>query len=471
MRAFIDRDFLLDTPWAKTLYHEGAAPCPIIDYHCHLNPKEIYEDLRYDNLAQLWLGADHYKWRLMRCAGVSEDYITGQKPAYEKFTKWAEVLGKAIGNPLYHWSHLELRRYFDYEGLLNAQTADRVWAMANEKLKSPEFSVRKLIERSGVETLCTTDDPADDLFWHQKLAKDPSFLTAVLPAWRPDKAMSLEKPAYLDYLKSLEEASGLKITSFEKLKAALDLRMDFFMQNGCSLSDHGLTRMVFEMASPEEIESIFKSRLEGRLPSPPERDRFHTAFLIYSAKACKKRGFAMQLHYGCLRDNNPRSFKALGPDTGFDAINDQSQIGALASFMGHMAQTGELPRTLLYSLNPNDNAALDVLSGCFQNDEAQSKIQHGSAWWFNDHLDGMTAQLKSLAASGYLAGFVGMLTDSRSFLSYSRHEYFRRILCRILGQMVEEGLYPEDRESLLKIVRGISYENARDYFRFPPKQG
>lgn len=469
MQAFMDRDFLLSTQTAKTLYHNVAAKCPIIDYHCHISPKAIYEDLHYENLTQIWLGGDHYKWRLMRCAGVPERYITGDAGDYEKFLKWAEVLGKSIGNPLYHWSHLELRSFFGYQGALNLKTADEVWKLCNEKLQSDGYGVRGLISMSNVETICTTDDPIDTLEWHKKLAGDDGFQTTVLPAWRPDKAMNLEKPDYAEYIVKLSHAAGISIESFTDLKRALEIRMDFFAQNGCRLSDHALGYVMYVPASDAKVDAVFTKRMEGTNVTEAEQAEFKTAFMLFVARRYRAMGWTMQLHYGCRRDNNPGMFGRLGPDTGYDCIDNFAPSAQAAAFLGALEATGELPQTVLYSLNPNDNEAIDTLCGCFQNDEAVCKVQHGSAWWFNDHFQGMTDHLVSLANLGYLAGFVGMLTDSRSFLSYPRHEYFRRILCRQLGQWVEEGMFPDDPELLGEIVRGVSYENAKKYFHFIPK--
>ena len=467
MQQFMDKDFLLNTQTARTLYHEAAEACPIIDYHCHLSPREIYEDIRYDNITQVWLGGDHYKWRLMRSAGVEERFITGDAPDYDKFLKYAEVLGKSIGSPLYHWSHLELRRFFGYEGVLNARTAPEVWKLANEKLHSEGFSSRGLIMRSNVEIICTTDDPADTLEWHEKLAQDKSFPVRVLPAWRPDKAMNLEKDTYLDYLDALSEAANVRIDSFAALKEALSKRLDFFAAHGCRLSDHALNYVMYAPADESEVECIFKARLEGRLPDAQQELKFKFAYMTWLAGQYYDRDWAMQLHYGCRRDNNPTMFRKLGPDTGFDCVDNSAPSTQTAAFLGYLEENGKLPRTILYSLNNNDNAAIDTILGCFQNDSpVVGRIQHGSAWWFNDHFEGMTEHLKSLANLGYLAGFIGMLTDSRSFLSYPRHEYFRRILCRLFGEWVEQGFYPDDMETLKEIVRGISYENASRYFSF-----
>ena len=463
----MDKDFLLTTDTAQRLYHQVAAQCPIMDYHCHINPREIYENRRYQNITQVWLGGDHYKWRLMRCAGVPERLITGDATDFEKFQAWATVLGKAIGNPLYHWSHLELARYFNYTGVLNADTAATVWQHVNDRLQGEGFCVRNLITRSNVTLICTTDDPIDTLEWHQKLAQDESFATAVLPAWRPDKAMNLEKPAYLDYLRELAAVSGVSIDSWEGLKAALKARMLYFHENRCRLSDHALPYAMYAPASDATIAQIFADRLAGKPLSQTETLQFKTAFIRFVAGEYRALDWTMQLHFGCRRDNNAAMFDALGPDTGYDCIDNYTPSAQLSALLGALDTAGALPRTVLYSLNPQDDAAIGSVCGCYQNSEAVGRVQHGSAWWFNDHLQGMTAHLVSLANLGYLAGFIGMLTDSRSFLSYPRHEYFRRILCRVLGQWVEEGQFPDDFDTLAGIVRDISYNNAMRYFRFP----
>ena len=457
MKAFMDKDFLLSTEMAKHLYHEIAEDLPIIDYHCHLNPQEIYEDRQFENITQVWLGGDHYKWRLMRSAGVEEKFITGDASDREKFQKWAETIGLAVGNPLYHWSHLELRNYFGYDGILNGDTAEEVWQLCNEKLKV--LSARKLIEGSNVKALCTTDDPADSLEWHKKIAEDESFGVKVLPSYRPDKAMGIEKADYLDYLKRLGE-----IGSFSQLVEVLKRRLAFFVSFGCRVSDHGMEAVPYAPATADEVEAIFQKRRAGVLPTASEEKQFKTALLLELGREYHRLGVAMQLHFGVTRDNSRRVFRALGPDAGVDSIGDAPSIKELAAFLGALDDTGELPKTILYSLNPNDNAALVTVMGAFQTGEAVSKLQHGSAWWFNDHKAGMIEQLTTLAADGYLAGFVGMLTDSRSFLSYVRHEYFRRILCGLIGRWVENGEYPDDPEFLKALVRDISYNNAKAYF-------
>jgi len=469
MQAFMDKDFLLNTETARVLYHDYAAKCPIIDYHCHLAPQQIWDDVRYETITQVWLGGDHYKWRLMRCAGVDEYYITGGASDYEKFCKWAEVVGKGIGNPLYHWTHLELQRFFGYNGVLSAKTADEVWNLCNEKLAQAGYSARGLIEMSNVETICTTDDPIDDLHWHQLLLKDESFKVNVLPAWRPDKAVNIEKPDFMDYIAKLAAAAEMEIKSFADVKAALAKRMEYFHANNCRLSDHGLNYVVYEPASDEAVEEIFAKKAAGETLTEREVAQYKTACMIFCGEMYKKLDWTMQLHYGCRRDNNQRQYAKLGPDTGYDTINNFAPVDQMAAYLGEVEVKCGLPRTILYSLNPADDQAIDTLCGCFQGSEAVSKIQHGSAWWFNDHFEGMTNQLKSLASLGYLAGFVGMLTDSRSFLSYPRHEYFRRILCRLIGEWVEDGRFPQDYDILGEIVTGISCVNARNYFQFPTK--
>ncbi len=472
MKAFMDEEFLLSTETAKTLYHKYAQQCPILDYHCHIDPKEIYEDKKYPNIAQLWLGVggshfgDHYKWRLMRSFGVEEKYISGTEPDEERFVKWAECLGRAAGNPLYHWSHMELKAYFKFNGNLTGKNAREVYAMCNERLKSPEMSVRGIIKMSGVKLICTTDDPADTLEWHEKIAADKSFNVQVLPAFRPDKAKNIEKPTYVEYLRKLGSAAGVEIDSFCALKKALSLRMDYFAAHGCVESDHALEYVMCVPAEDDELEAIFAKRIHGEEITAEERQKFYTAFMLFAGREYRRRGWVMQLHYGSKRDNNTMRFAQLGADTGYDCIDNYAPSSALANFLDKLCSAGELPKTVIYSLNPADNAAIDSIIGCFQSSEAVSKIQHGSAWWFNDHLDGMTAQLKSLANLGALAGFIGMLTDSRSFLSYTRHDYFRRILCRILGEWVEEGMYPCDIDTLGELVKDISYNNAVRYFGF-----
>ena len=466
MKAFMDKDFLLTTETAKKLYHEYAEVMPIVDYHCHINPQEIYEDRKFENITQVWLGADHYKWRQMRSNGVDEKYITGDASDREKFQKWAETLEMAIGNPLYHWSHLELQRYFGYDGVLNGETAELVWQVCNEKLAQDDMSARNLIRRSNVTLLCTTDDPIDSLEWHKKLAEDNSFDVQVLPAWRPDKAMYLEKPDWTEYLAKLSDVSGVQVNSFATLIAALKNRIEFFAAMGCTVSDHGMAYVMYAPASEEDVETIFAKRYSGEILTETEEAKFKTAFMVAMGKEYHKRNWVMQLHYGVKRDNSQRVFRAVGPDTGVDCISNYTPSAQLADFLNALDITDELPKTIIYSLNPIDNAAIGTIIGCFQNSSAVGKIQQGSAWWFNDHKPGMQEQMTSLASLGLLGNFIGMLTDSRSFLSYTRHEYFRRIMCQLIGGWVENGEYPADYKTLEKIVKGISYNNAIRYFGF-----
>ncbi len=462
----MDKDFLLSTDTAKELYHGFAANVPILDYHCHINPQEIAENRKFENITQVWLGGDHYKWRQMRSNGVDEKYITGDASDREKFQKWAETLEKAIGNPLFHWSHLELQRYFGYTGVLNSETAEEVWNLCNAKLQEDSMSVRNLIKQSGVTLICTTDDPADDLKWHQVIAADDTFDVQVLPAWRPDKAMNLEKPDYADYLTKLGEAAEVEIKTFADLKEALKKRLAFFDSMGCCASDHALEYVMYVPASDEELEAIFAKRINGEAVTREEELKFKTAFMLFVGREYAHMGWAMQLHYGCKRDNNAMMYNKLGPDTGYDCINNYAPSSQTADFLNALISTNELPKTIIYSLNPNDDEAIGTILGCFQNSDAVGKIQQGSAWWFNDNKTGMIKQMTSLANLGLLGNFIGMLTDSRSFLSYSRHEYFRRILCELIGTWVENGEYPKDMKNLEKIVKGISYNNAVRYFGF-----
>ena len=462
MKKFMDKDFLLSTETAKHLFHDFAEDLPIIDYHCHLSPQEIAEDATFENITQVWLGGDHYKWRQMRSNGVEEKYITGDAPDREKFQKWAETLEMAIGNPLYHWSHLELQRYFGYEGVLNGDTAEEVWNLCNEKIKG--MSARKLITDSNVEMLATTDDPIDDLRWHKQIAEDESFNVKVLPAWRPDKAVAIEKADFADYIAKLAAAADMEIKTMADVQEAQKKRMEFFNEMGCCISDHGIEYVMYAPASEEEVEAVFAKKMAGEVLTKQEIDQYKMNLLVFLGREYHRLNWVMQLHYGVKRDNDKKRFELLGPDTGFDSISTSAPAGQLADFLNELAYTDELPKTIIYSLNPIDNAAIGTIIGCFQTSEAVGKIQQGSAWWFNDHKVGMTEQMTSLANLGLLGNFVGMLTDSRSFLSYARHEYFRRIACELIGGWVENGEYPADDKSLRKIVEGISYRNAKRYF-------
>lgn len=466
MKEFLDKNFLLTTQTAQVLYHDYAAKMPVIDYHCHINPREIAEDISYDNITQVWLGGDHYKWRLMRANGIEEKYITGDASDREKFNKWAETLQKAIGNPLYHWSHLELQRYFGYHGTLNTDTADEVWNLCNENLKAPTMSVRNIIRSSGVELICTTDDPADSLEWHKAIKEDQDFEVKVLPAFRPDKALNIEKPEFLDYINKLSEVSGINILNFSSLCNALADRIRFFDSMGCNISDHALDYIMYQTADIEEIEAIFERRQKGIIPDALEQLKFKTAFMLFVGKQYHKYGWVMQLHYGTKRNNNSSQFDKIGPDTGYDCINSYASSAQMADYLNALNLTDELPKTIIYSLNPNENEIINTVIGCFQDASAAGKLQHGSAWWFNDHKMGMTAQMTALANVGLLANFIGMLTDSRSFISYTRHEYFRRILCDLIGKWVEDGEYPRDMNYLGQMVQDISYYNTKHYFKF-----
>ncbi len=466
MKQFMDKDFLLSTDMAKTLYHDYASQVPVLDYHCHINPQEIAENRKFENITQVWLGGDHYKWRQMRSNGVEEKYITGDASDREKFQKWAETMPKLIGNPLYHWSHLELKTYFGYEGYLNGDTAEEVWNLCNEKLQQDSMTVRNIIKQSNVTLICTTDDPIDSLEWHKKIKEDDTFDVQVLPAWRPDKAMNIEKPDFAAYMGKLSAASGIEVKDLASLKEALKNRMDFFAASGCSVSDHGLEYVMYFPADDAEVDAILKKALAGEALTKEEQAKYKTAFMLFVARQYNRLNWVMQLHYGCKRDNNAYKFQQLGPDTGFDCINDYTPCAQLADFLNALSSTDEIPKTIIYSLNPNDNASIGTIIGCFQGPGVAGRIQQGSAWWFNDHKTGMTDQMTSLANLGCLGNFIGMLTDSRSFLSYTRHDYFRRIMCELIGGWVDNGEYPADMKSLKEIVEGISYYNAVKYFGF-----
>lgn len=461
---FLTEDFLLSTETAKELYHKFAADAPIIDYHCHVSPKEIYEDKRFSDITEIWLGGDHYKWRLMRSNGVDEYYITGNAPAYEKFLRFAEALPKAIGNPMYHWCHLELKRYFGYEGILNAETAPQVWELCNKKLAEDSMSARGIIKQSGVKFIGTTDDPIDSLEYHKLIAADKSFDTVVAPSFRPDKALNIDKSGWLDYIGKLSEVCEYEINSMSSLKRALSDRIDYFAACGCKASDHGLDFMVYAEASDEELEAVLARGLAGETVPSAEAEAFKTFLLVHCAKEYVRVGFAMQLHYNCLRNPNSAMFAKIGPDTGFDCIGPNDGCRKLSMLLDRLYREESLPRTVIYSLDASDNAFIDTIIGAFQGTEVPGKLQHGSAWWFNDNKTGMRDQLVSLANLSLLGNFVGMLTDSRSFLSYTRHEYFRRILCALIGEWVEGGEYPNDEKALGEIVRDICYENAKRYF-------
>ena len=461
---FLKDDFLLTTDTARKLYFGAAADMPIIDYHCHVSPREIYEDKRFSSITELWLSGDHYKWRLMRANGVEERYITGDADPYEKFFKFAQLMPKAIGNPMYHWCHLELKKYFGYEGILSADTAKEVWDLCEEKLKDESMSVRGIIKQSNVAFIGTTDDPIDSLEYHKLIAEDDSFKTVVAPSFRPDKALNIDKAGWREYIAKLSEVSGVEITDLDSLKRALSKRIDHFAAHGCRASDHGLDFMVYAERSEDEINEVIRRGLAGEKISPFEAGPLKTELLVHCAKEYVRVGFAMQLHYNCLRNPNSAMFAKIGPDTGFDCIGPDNGSRRLAMLLDRLYREDKLPRTVIYSLDASDNAFIDTIIGAFQGTEVAGKLQHGSAWWFNDHKQGMRDQLISLANLSLLGNFIGMLTDSRSFLSYTRHEYFRRILCGLIGEWVENGEYPDDMASLTAIVRDICYNNAKKYF-------
>ena len=467
MRAFMDKDFLLKNETAKRLYHDHAAKMPIIDYHCHINPMEIYEDKRYHTITEVWLGGDHYKWRAMRSCGVAEYYITGEASDAEKFQKWAETMPNLIGNPLYHWTHLELQRYFDITEPLTGDNAMEIYEKCNAILARSDMSARGIIRKSGVKLICTTDDPVDDLKAHELIAADPTAPAVVLPAFRPDKAMRADKPTFPAYVAQLEQVVGYAINSMDDMRRALLDRIEYFAQRGCRVSDHGLDFCFCVEADEETLNSIFVRAKAGETITREEQLAYHTALLITVGKEYSKRDWVNQLHFGCLRDNSRKMFRKIGPDTGYDSINDAPNAAGLSALLGTLEDEGALGKTILYSLNPSDNGVIGTMIGAFQTDSPiAGKIQQGSAWWFNDNKPGMEAQMISLMSLGNMGGFVGMLTDSRSFLSYTRHEYFRRILCNLFGQLVEDGEYPADMERLGAMVENISYNNTLRYFDF-----
>jgi glucuronate isomerase len=464
MKPFMDENFLLHNKTAVTLYHDYAKDMPIFDYHCHLSPKEIAEDKSYKNITELWLGGDHYKWRAIRSNGIDEKYITGDADDKEKFLKWAETIQQCIGNPLYHWTHLELKRYFGIDKLLSPETAEEIWTKCNQALQKKEFSARGLIERSNVKVICTTDDPIDTLEHHMFIAKDQSFAVKVLPAFRPDKSFNIDKPGFTEWIDKLAKVVGSEIKTFEALKNALKQRIEFFHQNGCRISDHALDPIVYSEGTGEEANSILQKALAGKEITETEVIKYKTQVMIFLGRQYAALNWTMQLHMGVIRNNNKRMLKLLGPDTGFDAIGDYVCAESLAKFLNKLDETDELPKTILYSLNSGANEVLGTIIGCFQSNVTPGKIQFGSGWWFNDQKDGMLKQMTALANLGLLSRFVGMLTDSRSFISYTRHEYFRRILCNMIGEWVENGEVPNDKNLLGKMIQDICYNNACRYF-------
>ena len=476
MKAFMDQDFLLTTETAKHLYHDYAKAMPLADYHCHLNPKEIFEDRRFQNLTEVWLGGldsngvlagDHYKWRLMRANGVSEYYVTGNQPPYVRFLRFVEALEKCIGNPMYHWCHLELQQFFGVTEPLTMESAPRIWEHCNKLLQEdPTMTARGLIKKANVAFIGTTDDPIDDLQWHEKIAADDSFSVKVCPSFRPDKAMNLHKAGFADYMQKLAASVGKeKLSSVEEVCGALIDRIAYFHAHGCRASDHGFEALFpFRKVSMKAANKAYKKALAGKKLTQEEIEGYQTTLMLCVGKTYHRLGIAMQLHYSCLRNTNQRMFETLGPDAGFDAIAQNICGEKIFQFLSELNYTGQCPKTILYSLNPVDNAQLVTMANSFQDDSIPGKIQHGSAWWFNDNKTGMIEQMTNLANLGILGNFIGMLTDSRSFLSYARHDYFRRILCNLIGTWVENGEYPNNDIALKQIIEGISFTNAKRYF-------
>ena len=466
MNKFMDDDFLLDTPSAKKLFHEYAEHMPICDYHCHLSPKEIYENRQPENISQLWLSGDHYKWRAMRSAGVEEKYCTGDAAPKEKFEKFAYALQYCIGNPLYHWAHIELQRYFGIDTPLNAKTAQDIYERANQAIASGDFRPQSLIKKSNVKVVCTTDDPVDNLEYHKLLKGTAGFDCKVLPSFRPDKALNIHLDGFAEYIKALGESAQVEIQSYRDVIDALLKRADYFDSVGCKVSDQAFEYVPFAKAEDEEIERIFEKAMNGERITAEESDKYRTPVLLALGKKYHQLGWAVEIHIGAIRNNSTRMFEKLGADTGFDSVGDCEIAITLSRFLDELDYENALPKTILFNLNDKDNTVLATMLGNFQSSEADSKIQFGPAWWFLDTMDGMTNQMKALGNLGVLGKFVGMETDSRSFTSYGRHEYFRRIMCRLLGRWVEDGWYAFDEDILKEIIQGICYNNAMKYFGF-----
>lgn len=466
MKPFMDKDFLLDTESARHLFHDYCENLPICDYHCHLSPQEIYENKRPADIAELWFKGDHYKWRAMRSCGVPEEYCTGDKSGKEKFEKFAYTLQYTIGNPLYHWAHIELQKYFGIDTPLSAKTADDIYERANKAIEQGDFRPQSLIMNSNVKVVCTTDDPIDDLKYHRLLKNAKDFDCKVLPSFRPDKALNINIDGFPDYIKSLEKASGIEIHSYKDVITALLNRADYFDEIGCRVSDQAFEHIPYEIEDDDTVNAVFQKAMNGQAVTAKEADIYKTPILLALGKKYHSLGWAMEIHIGAMRNNNTAMFRSLGADTGFDSVGDESIAHNLSRFLDALNVKGRLPKTILFNLNNKDNIVLATMLGNFQSSEADSKLQFGPAWWFLDTLDGMTDQLKFLGNLGVLGKFVGMETDSRSFTSYGRHDYFRRIMCRLIGRWVEDGWYADDDEMLKEIVQGISYNNAMKYFNF-----
>lgn len=466
MASFIHENFILNNQTAVDLYHKYAKNMPIYDYHCHLSPKDIAENRRFNNITELWLEGDHYKWRGMRAHGIDEKYITGDADPKEKFKAWAETVPYTLGNPLYHWTHLELKKYFHIDTLLNPDTCEEIWNQCNELLQQDDFSCQSLIKKSNVKVICTTDDPTDDLYYHDQIKEQKDFDVKVLPTFRPDKGLEINKETFIPFVKTLEKVTNKELTTYAEYVQALGERLQYFHDKGCRIADHGLGEIPFAPSEPGELEQIYQAGLKSEKVTLEDEKKFKTDLLIFLAKEYKQKDWAMQIHFGAIRNNNTRMFKKLGPDAGFDSINDQGEVAApLNALLDACEQQDALPKTIIYNLNPIHN---ELIGSTIQNFQAGSgipgKIQFGSGWWFNDTKPGMIRQLSSLADQGLLAHFVGMLTDSRSFISYSRHEYFRRILCNLVGTWVEDGEIPNDEALLQNLIENICYNNAKNYF-------
>lgn len=464
MKKFMDENFLLKNKAAEKLYHDYAKEMPIFDYHCHLSPKEIAENKSFENITEIWLGGDHYKWRAMRANGINEEYITGNASDYEKFKAWAKTVPYCLGNPLYHWSHLELKRYFNIDTIINEDTADEIWEKTNALLKEKDFTAKELIKKFNVKAICTTDDAIDSLEYHRQIKEDKEFKVKVTPTLRPDKGIYIQNQGFKEWVNELSEVSAIEIKSYDDFIDALYNRIEFFHVEGCRLSDHGLDKMFYAEATDEEVNKIFEKALNNEELSNQEVDKYRTATMVKLAKKFNELGWTMQLHMGAIRNNNSKMFELLGPDTGFDSIGDVNVAEQLSKLLDKMCNQGELPKTILYTLNSKDNDVLGTMIGNFQDGSVPGKLQFGTAWWFNDQKDGMEKQMISLANLGLLSRFVGMVTDSRSFLSYTRHEYFRRVLCNLIGTWAEDGEVPNDMELLGNMVQNICYNNALNFF-------
>lgn len=462
MKDFLTKDFLLQTKTAQTLYHDYAEQMPIFDFHCHLPVQEIYEDKKYRSITEVWLGGDHYKWRLLRQFGVDESYVTGDKSDWEKFEKYAQMIPYAVGNPMYHWTHLELQRYFGIDQTLSPSTAKSIYDVANQKLQT--LSARKLIEQSNVTKLITTDDPVDDLHFHKLLASDKSFSVQVLPAFRPDKAINVELDTFVPYVKRLQQVSGVQIDGIDSLCLALTKRIEYFDSVGCVCSDHALDVVMYQPATQAQVDEIVRRALNGEKLTAFQVEQYKGYLLLQLGKQYARLGWVQQYHVGAMRNNNARFMSTIGADSGFDAVSDAPVAHKLSCLLNQLDSVNSLPKTILYCLNPSDNQVLATLINCFQQSGVTGKVQFGSGWWFNDQKDGMQRQMTDLSQVALLSKFVGMLTDSRSFLSYTRHEYFRRILCNLLGNLIENGEYPNDLQFVGKVVQDICYNNAMQYF-------